>query len=245
MSPRGFEGVQRAMQNIEARKAAGGGIGPQPTYFKLPNSGDSAIVRFLEQGDEVSWCWTHSIPPRGNQKFGDDVPCRDQEGTGTPCPGCEQGLYKSFKGFINLIWRDGPVYKRNDQGWLEKDGNNRPIVVSRRDTIALWEAGIMVFDELNGLDATYKGLSSRDFKVTRRGEGLNTRYNIVPADPDAGPQPMSDADRELAKTKMDLNELTTPPAYENWGAGGVSSSQTTSETFKPPVTDVNPFLARR
>src|SRR5262245_63850796 len=92
MSPRGFEGVREAAKDIEARRSAGF-TGSADLWFKL-QSGETATVRFLEQGDEFTWCWVHEMPPRGKQRWGDDTPCLDQERTGNPCPACEQGLDK-------------------------------------------------------------------------------------------------------------------------------------------------------
>ena len=241
--PAGFQGVRDVSADIEARKQSGGG---SRLWFRLPNNNDKATVRFLEQDEDVSWAWMHELPATGNKSFGDKVPCRDQDETGArngePCPGCEQDYPRRFQGQINLIWRDAPVLKRDSNGRLEKDANGNVQVAGHKDQIAVWTAGITVFEELDGKNATYKGLTTRDFVVTRKGTGLSTRYSIEPADPDAGATPLSKADQELETEKYDLTPDTTPPSYQSWGKQSVSQAKT-SEDIKP--AERSPFMRAR
>jgi hypothetical protein len=101
--PKGFEGVRSASADLEARRNSGGGV----LWFRI-RSGDETIVRFLEQGKDVHYAHMHEIAVEG-RNFGRNVPCLDQERDGTPCPGCEREMKRSFQGFINLIWEDAPV----------------------------------------------------------------------------------------------------------------------------------------
>lgn len=219
---RGFDSVREAGKDIEARKAAAGEDFQQRTYFKL-NSGNSAIVRFLEQGDEVKWAWVHEIPVEG-KTFGPKIVCRDQDEEGRrigeSCPGCERELKRSFRGVINLIWRGA-----GDDG---------------EDIVALWIAGPRVFvDTLDPLETAYRGLASRDFTVTRKGERLDTSYSILPTDPDGGAQPLSAADKKLAKDKNDLTWYVEAPSYEEWGVAKKKDEGEKKEYA--PVSDVSPF----
>lgn len=207
----GFAGVERASADVAARRAQGGIFLPR---FRLEPD-ESATVRFLEQGEEVKWAWVSQLPPKPGRSFGNFEPTRDQAGDGsTPCPLAERGLPRQFRGWINLIWRNGPVYARDAEGKMRRDGSNKPVIESRADGVFVWEAGIMVFEELATLDRAYKGLSSRDFKVTRRGAGTSTRYGIMPAEVDGGAKPMSAADQALAKDKPDLTPYVTPKEYD-------------------------------
>lgn len=238
---KGFEGIREAASDIRARREAGGGGWVE--RFKLPNDGDTADVRFLEQGEDVAWCWVHQLPVREGQNYGDNEVCLNTRNDGTPCPGCEKGHRRLVNGFINLIHRDAPVWRRED-GRLVKTQAGELIKDGERDQVKVWRGGITLFEELDGIDATYKGLMSRDFRVTRRGIKLNTKYTIVPVDPDGGPQPMSDADRKLAESKHDLTPMVTPPPYDEWGKprdGGQGQQQQQGQ----PVADVNPFLRPR
>lgn len=218
----GISKVRAAAGDIQARKEAGGSGGR--LYFKLKD-GETAIVRFLEDGPDVACAWVHQLEPTGGREWGVKVPCRDQDfdtlarGVGEACPGCERDLKPQFQGAINLIWRDGPVLKREDgeTGKLVRDANNQVVIDGKADVLAVWVAGITVFEDLDTIDADYNGLTSRDFKITRQGSKLNTKYTIRPANVDGGPSEMSEADKALAEEKFDLSSYATAPAYEDWG----------------------------
>jgi hypothetical protein len=216
---RGFASVKEAGRDIEARKAAASEDFPDRVYFKI-DAGESATVRFLEQGDEVNWAWVHEIPVEG-KLFGIKIPCRDQDEEGRrigeSCPGCEQDLKRTFRGVVNLIWRGG-----GDNG---------------EDIVAMWMSGPRVFvDTLDPLESAYRGLSSRDFVVTRRGSGTDTAYSVLPADPDGGAQPLSAADKKLAKDKFDLTYYVEPPSYDDWG-----KKKEKKQESVPTPTSTSPF----
>lgn len=220
---RGFDSVKEAGRDIQARKEAAGEDFQPRLYFKI-DSGESATVRFLEQGDEVVWAWVHEIPVEG--KYPAKAVCRDQDEEGRrigeSCPGCERDLKRSFRGVINLIWRSG--------------GENG------EDVNAIWIAGPRVFvDTLDPLESAYRGLASRDFVVTRKGSSLDTTYSILPADPDGGAQPLSAADKKLAKDKYDLTYYHEAPSYDEWGKSKKKQSEGQA-TFEP--TSESPFKRR-
>ena len=58
---RGFAGVRQASAELEARRGSGG---PGVLYFRLKNQ-EEAIVRFLEQDDDIHW--TILADPEGNE----------------------------------------------------------------------------------------------------------------------------------------------------------------------------------
>ena len=235
--PKGFEGVRTAAAEINAKQS--NGPSDRVTYLKLKD-GESATVRFLEQGDEICWAWCHEMPPRGRQRWGDMTPCLDQSGGGV-CPACRAGVDRTFNGWINLIWHDGPIYKRNEDG--STDWNT---VVERKPIIAQWERGIMTFQELDGKDSTYKGLRSRKFKISRKGSGMsNTKYIIEPEDVDSGPQELSDVEKELIANKPDLTEKITPISEEKmleWLNIGGGSTGDEGGVSAVSDNNVNPFL---
>lgn len=234
---KGFQGVRDTAADIAARREAGGG--EFRLWFKLPNSGDSAVVRFLEQGEDVHWALMHELPPKGNQRWGDNRPCKNTANDGTECELCNGGSPRKFQGYINLIWRDAPVFARDDKGAIRKGPDGRPVVAETKDQVAVWEQGIQVFEELDGKDATYGGLTSRDFRITRRGTGFDTRYIIEPAVPDGGPIAMSADDEELAKEKYDLAlDVTPPDSYDS------PTGQQEEEAQQDTVASTSPFLNR-
>lgn len=207
--PKGFSAIKAAAEKMNS----GGGSG-NVLYFKLPKSGDSAEVRFLEEGDDVYSYWYHDFT-NVNKKQGwkTKVPCLDQDDNGTPCPGCEEDLPRKFQGLVNVIWRNGPVYAKDDEGnidWENQKGTG--------DVLAVWRQGITVFSKaLARKDITYKGLSSRDFEIAREGSGLqNTSYSVEPVvvDGETKAVPMSKEDKALAKEKYDLEEIARFHDYD-------------------------------
>lgn len=242
----GFSGIRRASEDISARRS-GGGDG-MPGRLVLGDK-EHTRVRFLESGDDVHWAWMHSMPPKHGKQWGEFTPCRDQDQSGSePCPACaspsKEIAKRSFRGYINVIRRDAPTFLKDGEGNIVKDSaGNWQKSDKSEEQLQYWEGGITVFEELDTIDRTFKGLDSRDFIITRRGTSLNTRYSIVPADPDAGAVPMSAADQELAGKKRDLKLKTTPLALEEMIRllGGGSGSTVNADD----VGRANPFRARK
>lgn len=206
---RGFGALATAKQDIDRRRESGGG--DYIRYFRLGN-GESTVVRFLEEKEDVACGWVHLVRVPG-RSFPIQVPCIDQDdegrrNLGKACPGCEQELDLKFRGKINLIQRDAPIQEKVGERWE---------TVGEQDAVVVWDVSFEVLQDLQEKDFDYKGLKSRDFKIKRVGEKFDTKYFISPADPDGGPQPMSEADKELEANKFDLNELTVPSSYDTWG----------------------------
>lgn len=181
---------------------------PSVLYLRLPEDGDTAIVRFLEQGDDVFSTYVHQV---GDWRT--EIPCLDQNDDGTSCPGCDSEFPRRLKAILNIIWRDAPVIKRDEDGRFEKNGNEY-VIEGHEDQVAVWKTG---FESLNALarkDVKYKGLSSRDFEITREGTGKKTKYSVEPADVDSGPVAPSAKDKKLAKDAYDPEEVSRPVNQE-------------------------------
>lgn len=244
---RGFATAREAFAEIEARKNSGGGGGG--FFFKLSKSGESATVRFLS--DEPDWAWVHELPVAPGETYSRTEACRDQDPetaqrNGEACPGCDKQYRRKMQGVINLIWRDAPLLERNAEGKLVKE-NGKVNVVGSEDQVAKWTVGKVVLEELDGLAQTFKGLTSRDFTVTRRGTGLDTSYDIKPVVDDEGntvKAPMSENDKKLAEDQPDLAGYFSPPSYEEWGK--IRSRQAASGSDAPPSTmETSPFMRNR
>jgi len=245
--PTGFQGVKKQSAEIEARRQSGG---QSALWFRL-GAGEETVVRFLEQDENIHWAMMHEVPVEGRQ-WGRDVPCVDQERDGTPCPGCEQDLPRRFKGFINVIWDDAPVFKRDKDGKMVKDSTNDPVILGTKPQVALWSSGIRLFEELAEINANYKGLGSRRFKVKRKGSGFDTKYMVSPEDTDSGPQPLSSAEQALADNKYDLNPYVKPLTYDEFekelsgerrGGGGGGGQQNGGGGQNAPRE--NPFMRNK
>ncbi len=208
----GFTKIKKAIAESKARQSAGGG-GSFTRKFRL-DDGEEGIVRFLEEGDEVQSYYGHYVKVG---KYSRWIPCRDQDmesgdRIGEDCPGCEAGEARKLRVPLNVIWRNGPLFEKGDDGTIDW---NTPS--DHADHVCIWEVGREVSDDLAGIQDDYNGIDSRDFKVKRNGSGLATKYTIRPADVDGGAKPLSKADEALASEKYDLNLVTAPPAYETWG----------------------------
>lgn len=236
--PRGFSGVRNTSADIESRRGSGG---PGALWFRL-KSGDEAICRFLEQDDDIFWCHMHEVPVEG-RSFGRDVACCDQDKDGTPCPGCERDLPRKFKGFINVIWNNAPIFKRDGDGKMVKDSLGDPVITGHKPQVAVWGSGIRLFEQLDEVNTDYRGLTSRRFKVKRKGEKLDTKYHIAPENVDGGAQEMSSEEQTLAGTKYDLNLFVKPPTYDEFlkelGEGGSGGNGNRGEQQQRPM---NPFM---
>lgn len=241
--PKGFSGIREASAELEQRKGGQAQRGPGALYFRLQD-GDETVVRFLEQDDDITWCWMHEVPVEG-RAWGRPSPCLDQQRDGTPCPGCERDMPRKFTGYINLIWEDAPVFKRDDSGRIVRDSTGDPVITGTKPQVAIWSSGIRLFEELDEINANYKGLMSRRFKVKRKGSRLDTKYIIVPEDIDAGPQDLSADEKELASSKFDLTEFVTPQSYDDLLADLTGVPAAGGNGQAAPQQTVNPFMRNR
>lgn len=191
--PAGLSKIRQLAEAAEARQAAfdeSAGV----RYFSL-SSGQSAVVRFLEQGEFVKFFWTHQMPRKPGQQFGDRVLCLDQDDVGLPCPACARGKTRSPRVAINVIWYDAPKFAREEPkgdrtvGRIKKDANNRPIIEGTENCVATWELAQSLGGRLDTLHTqavgacanlgfAEGGLMFGIYQITRRGTGRNTTYDI-------------------------------------------------------------------
>ncbi len=251
---RGGTVIQKAREEGKKRQTEGSrSFTPR---FRI-NDGETAIVRFLEEGDDIVSAYVHHVPnPNPRSRNPIKIVCRDQDPetgatVGAECPGCnstdKEIAKRRLQGAINLIWRDGPVYEKDNDGKIVTDARGNWVVADRADQVAVWTSGVRLFDELVGIDADYNGLASRDFKITRSGGGLDTEYTIRPAEIDGGPKPLSKADKALAEEKNDLTEFEAPRPVEDWWgntrpASGADASPRPSFATSNIQPDASPFM---
>lgn len=239
--PTGAEAFKQKQQVKESQRAAQGAGSIKADYFSIAGN-TYAVVRFLEQGSELTFADVHRIPVVGKQ-YPQDFICLDNGDDGTPCPGCQSADDKLrrrvTKGFVNLIWREGPVYERNDYGTPKKDqGSGKPIIVGRADGVFLWKCSGEVFTEILAKDDKYKGISSRDFEIRRTGTTMqDTKYALDPAEVDGGPQPMTIGDQALAEKKYNLAEIITPLSFQDFVLAMHGAATPQPETGPQPTMD--------
>ncbi len=244
-------GVSDAAKDYHAKKAAAeqGGIG----YFKL-DDGEEAEVRFLEEGDDFVTYYSHAVQVAG-QRYPRQVPCPDRRprpAGDKPCTGCEDGIKRSFKFAINLIWKNSPVLLRDEKNKLVKDASNKPKVktvdgeIVREDRVVVWNGGISVAEDLDHLDGKFGGLTSRPFEIQRSGTGLDTKYRILPG---GDKRPLTDSESKLAGEKFDLNRLRKAPDYDEFysyqGATGGGNAGASAPSAEEASQSESPFRRRQ
>lgn len=218
-------GMKKFDEIISSRENKGNSnkVFPRELWPALRKDGDSVKVRFLENSDDFVGCMAHTytIP---NIKIGLRAPCLDEEDNDREaCPACGIGEKKSFKGFVNVIYYDAPIYKRADDGKFVKDLNGSYVEIGREDDIAVWVQGIRVFRNLHQLDVDLNGITNRDFRISRVGRGESTQYVITPA---GDPEEISN--KNILERKHNLLDLIRPLSYERM----VEIFQPTSEEIK-------------
>lgn len=256
---RGFSFVQGQKQ-ARAARSGGASAFAGKLLFKLAD-GDVENIRFIadEDGEVVYGAIHHEVPVEG-RAWGDNVVCiaQDDEGNQTddPCPGCESDLKIKDRYYVHVLWKDAPVYKRDkDNGnKIVKDNVGDPVVIGNEDQCAIWPMGPELADELGEIEESY-GLASREFRVKRKGEKLDTKYTIVPADPDGGKKKPSASEREIIEeSDIDLNDFIKPPSYEDFQSrlegksrGGGSSDGGSSGGSEPAKAAAkrNPFARNK
>lgn len=238
--PRGLSKIKQVAAENAAKRAAyeqGGGGG---RFLKL-DDGDTAKVRFLEQGEEVWYVWAHQLPKQPGRGFGDWVQCLDQDDKGEACPGCERSKTRSARVCINLIWYDAPKLKRDKDGKAVKDENDNYIVDGKEDTVVTWVRGSTDGGRLEHLDSKYGGLTAHIFTISREGKTKDTtKYHI---DIDEQNKPPSPSDSELFAKKPDprkgVKEMTYGDMARAYSGGGQAEAPQSGMGQPQPDADMS------
>jgi hypothetical protein len=238
--PRGLGKIKEIAKEAQARKAAFDEAGPGVRFFSI-NDGETVKVRFLEQGDDVWYIWTHQLPKKPGQQFGDSVACLDQESEGKPCPGCNRQKNRTARVVINLIWYDAPKMKRDGDGKVIKDDNG-PVFEGTEDCVAVWNASQTVGGRLEHLHSKHDGLVQHIFEVTREGTKKDTKYMI---DLDQKNQEPNAHEAELYKSKGDprvvIKSLTFGDMERAYSGGGVGPDAGGGDGQAPTDAESNVF----
>ena len=244
----GFDGVGQGVTAAEARRVDY----PKDTRFQLREAGDWAIVRFMHQGDEFQWTYCHTLPPENGRPWGNLTPCfagKEHEPNAS-CLLCQRGdLKRSLRGFMPLIWRQAPVFKRDGQGKVMKDQTGKYIVDGHADQVAVWSnINLEISSQLGSKDQAWKGLRSRDAKIQRYGVKPKVGYNIEPADFDAGATLLSEADQALWNSNVPdltlyLKPLPAATLYAKLGMGqAVEAGQQVDAAAAAKQDDFSAFM---
>jgi hypothetical protein len=224
---KGFKFANKERQERKAR-SGGASVFAGKQIFKLPNDGDTGVVWFVpdDEGEVIYGVYVHEVPVEGRQ-WPDLVNCiaQDEDGNDTddPCPGCERDLKRKVRYFAQVVWLEGPVYKKDDKGKLVKDNTGDFVVLGEEDQVAVWPMGPELEEALEEIDESYgdgtpgSGLAAGPYRIKRKGTKLETTYRITPADVKNPDQDVPDDIQELMEeSEIDLGDFTKPPSYEEF-----------------------------
>lgn len=263
-------GVSQAKARQEEKRKAATSGGRR--FLKIdPNT--SETVRFLEQDDDFTTIYVHAVPKlsKNNKRYTQDIPCLDQQEKGVFCPGCKKraevanpkknrDYARKFKFWINVVWKDAPLYKyeptEDGEGkkMVIEDGKpvfetNEDGTVKKGDVLAIWSGGIKAAEELDHVNSKYKGLKSRPFTIERTGSGLDTEYRVTPAEDEEGEPvrvtPMTDGEEEIAEGKYDLSEYTKLPDPDSYFGGSTDDGGESGGEKEDLASKPNPFQRKR
>lgn len=244
-----MERLKAIQESRKAKKGSGGGS--WSNFFRVGED-KKETIRILEDMDEIvanQSAEFHKMEPVGKRKYNWYEICLDQDPSigqkiGAECPGCDlnaedpEDCPARVIYYVNVIWRNAPVRKKEGKKWVETD--------ERADQLAVWEVHqFSLQEELEGAFETFKSLTNRDFVVKRTGTGFDTTYTIQPATNEEGDSvktPLSDADKELAEKKPDLSEKVKLKPIAEWGK--VSEKKKDEDSKDEGETSKSPFLNR-
>lgn len=251
--PRGLSKIKQIASEAAARQKAYDEAGPGIRFFSIEDQ-QTAKVRFLEQGEDVWFVWTHQLPRQAGQQYGDSVLCLDQDDEGKPCPGCARNVGRSSRVVINLIWYGAPKFEREpgkdgSVGKIKKDGNNKPVVIGTEDVVAVWNASQTVGGRLAHLDEKARnteagGLMGNVYEIKREGVKKNTSYMI-----DLDTQKLPDeADRKLYESKGDprkvIKSLSFGDLERAYSGGGIAAGNSDSGEGSTDMADKDNVFAK-
>lgn len=187
---------------------------PRLTKNMLP-----AVVRFLEQGDDINEIAQHEYsepnPQNPGQPFKRRFTCFNDKLDGTPCPGCNSGLKMKFRGVFNVIQRQRGIIRRGSDGKAIKGPDNKYIIDGFKDEVVVLDVPSTCLETLRKNDVDWKGLMTGEIKVE-----VNTStfepFRFTCADfSNWFNQPMTDVDIQLAQGRHNIDEVMRPPSFDD------------------------------
>jgi len=154
---RGYAAVREEKQRQDENREK---AGKQLYRFFLSKDGDEAQLRFLTEEPINFDEHTLKVIKGGKERFESAI-CTANLGN---CTYCDDGDKPSFRGAFL-------VYDKRPYEYTDKDGKKK----SSKGSIRLYVQGARVLSQLDRLSERY-GLTTRDYIVTRSGNGQQTSY---------------------------------------------------------------------
>jgi hypothetical protein len=188
------QGLKKIATDAKAQAAARAARDQQGDQQRVPKVAlkedmESAIVRFTVEEPQIVSVYLHQLPKKPGQAYGDRVQCMDQADSGSGCPACDAGSYRSERLVIPCIWQNAPKLKRDEKGWIVKDEQRNWVYertpdggLVREPIFAIWDTPISNASRLLMLAEDEGGgqLTPHYFRITRRGapRDKNTTYDL-------------------------------------------------------------------
>lgn len=147
-----FNSLQDAFKHFEENSG-----GSNNKFFQLKNDKDTAVVRFLHEGEEdLDWYIVHSVEIEGKKRH---VKCTEE----SDCPLCKSGNKPQLKLFLQL------VQKGDDEG-----------------VIRTWERGQKFIPKILSFINRYGNLCAQPVEIERLGKKGDTKtdYQLYPLQKD-------------------------------------------------------------
>jgi hypothetical protein len=198
--PRGLAKIDELAKAAKARSDAytsGEGL----HRALMLKDGQTCRGRFLEEGNGIWYVYTHELPRKPGQQYGDKVLCLDQaltdaavegyvEGS-TPCYGCElEGVARPTRVIINFIRYDEPKLVRDAKGNPVKNGNDY-VFDGVEPTLVVCNFATGVGSRLAFLESQYGvGITNHVVTIHKTGDKNNpfmidvVQANVAPDHPD-------------------------------------------------------------
>jgi hypothetical protein len=202
--PRGLGKIDQIAADAKKRSDAyNSGEGLQRAL--VLQKGQTAKGRFLEEGEGVWYLYTHELPKKPGQNFGDRVLCLDQDDEGKPCPGCEiEGVSRTARVVINFLRYDEPKLRRDAQNKPVKDAQGNYVFDGVEPQVVVWNAPQSVGGRLAFLESQRGGLSKHVCTIHRTQDNQNPwMIDVVETKP---PEPW---EHKLYEKKTEPNKAVT------------------------------------
>lgn len=211
--PRGLQVIKANADQAAQRQAeydAGGGSSQYQRALMMRN-GETARVRFLEEGEGVWAVYCHDLPLKPGQQYADKILCPDQplsdaeamtyaDGS-RPCFVCNEldRAPKRTRVLINMVRHDEPKLQRDEKGAALKGPDGKPVFNGVEPALLIWETSQQVGGRLAYLESIHGPLTKHIMSIHKTGD-KNNMWMVDIVEPNA---PVSQLEADLNANKID------------------------------------------
>lgn len=200
-----IEQISAAAAARQASFDQGGGAKEFNRALKL-QPGQTATGRLCEDREHIWYVYTHRLPPKQGQSYGDKILCSDQPLSSFELPSYQdgdrqcyacglEGVSRSTTVIVNFIRYDDPVLARDADGKAVKDGKayvfekNEDGTIKTTMAMLLWVAPQVAGSRLAYLETQHGGLSKHVITIGRTPDNKNPfMIDVFEKDKDPSPE---------------------------------------------------------